>query len=633
MQKKIFLPIIVAIIYFVGINFQPGTTQNNWSKLYQASAAPSAIITVCASACDYSSIQDAINGASPGDILELGAQTFTEAITINKNLSLSGTGHTTTIIQAASSTSLATSRVITITAGTTALIEGVTIQHGSTSDLGGGIFNQGNLTVQNSLILNNEANYGGGIANQTDNGNATLNITESTVSENSALSGGAGLYNLATQNGQTSQIDLNKVTIDNNDAGEGGGGGIFNRAMAGNANVNIKNTTIDGNSAEGVGGGILNNQSSGNANVDIQLSTINNNAASPGSNLYVSSGEVYLAQSILANGFGGGDCELGSGSVIDNQFNLVEDGSCGFNVGGDPKINFLADNGGSTKTNALQANSPALDQIPASQCLETSDQRNESRPFGAGCDIGAFELHQQDLTFSIHASNTIVSPNEIVTFTIPIEPIGPGISNGVVTGEKSEELILQGDIILQPPNFGTVGPYPPTLVHGLTISANLTATLTMHTQVATGIPGGTQLSNQVSITSTEFITPVVSTATLTVKNVPPVAVDDDGANFTTNPTSAFITGNVLDNDYDLNGDTIIYISSTSGDLLGSLTDYKDGTFFYDPGVAFEDLLPGEVDYDIFTYSITDGLGGIVQGSVTITIYNAERVVFLPFIIK
>ena len=56
----------------------------------------------------------------------------------------------------------------------------------------------------------------------------------------------------------------------------------------------------------------------------------------------------------------------------------------------DPRLGPLANNGGSTKTQAFAAASPARD---AADCLGmVEDQRHEPRPFGGACDIGAFEL-------------------------------------------------------------------------------------------------------------------------------------------------------------------------------------------------------------------------------------------------
>jgi hypothetical protein len=59
----------------------------------------------------------------------------------------------------------------------------------------------------------------------------------------------------------------------------------------------------------------------------------------------------------------------------------------------DPRLDpaGLQDNGGPTKTIALQLGSPAIDAAVAANCPAT-DQRGIARPQGPGCDIGAFEL-------------------------------------------------------------------------------------------------------------------------------------------------------------------------------------------------------------------------------------------------
>ena len=58
-----------------------------------------------------------------------------------------------------------------------------------------------------------------------------------------------------------------------------------------------------------------------------------------------------------------------------------------------PKLGPLADNGGPTQTRRLLAGSSALDVVPSSggACAPT-DQRGAVRPFGPGCDAGAFEV-------------------------------------------------------------------------------------------------------------------------------------------------------------------------------------------------------------------------------------------------
>jgi hypothetical protein len=56
-----------------------------------------------------------------------------------------------------------------------------------------------------------------------------------------------------------------------------------------------------------------------------------------------------------------------------------------------PLLSVVADNGGQTLTAALHLGSPALDVADLAYCPAT-DQRGQPRPFGAGCDLGAYEL-------------------------------------------------------------------------------------------------------------------------------------------------------------------------------------------------------------------------------------------------
>jgi hypothetical protein len=58
------------------------------------------------------------------------------------------------------------------------------------------------------------------------------------------------------------------------------------------------------------------------------------------------------------------------------------------------KLGELADNGGPTKTHALEAGSESIDKIPPEDCEVETDQRGEPRPETGGtmCDVGAFEL-------------------------------------------------------------------------------------------------------------------------------------------------------------------------------------------------------------------------------------------------
>ena len=80
--------------------------------------------------------------------------------------------------------------VLAVSPGAPIAVNNLTIQNGNSSGSGGGIYNDGTLTVTNSTLSSNSANNGGGIANES-----ILTITNSTFSDNSASVNGGGIFN------------------------------------------------------------------------------------------------------------------------------------------------------------------------------------------------------------------------------------------------------------------------------------------------------------------------------------------------------------------------------------------------------------------------------------------------------
>ncbi|MGD1806092.1 Ig-like domain-containing protein [Dapis sp. BLCC M126] len=108
-------------------------------------------------------------------------------------------------------------------------------------------------------------------------------------------------------------------------------------------------------------------------------------------------------------------------------------------------------------------------------------------------------------------------------------------------------------------------------------------------------------------------------------NTPPVAVDDA----VTTDEDSLLSGNVLTNDSDPDGDTLTVtevngnaadvdsqVTLTSGALL---TVNSDGTFDYDPNGQYESLAVGESTTDTFTYTIDDGNAQTDTETATVTI--------------
>ena len=170
--------------------------------------------------------------------------------------------------------------VLTITNGTLA---------GNTAeDLGGGIYNNGVLTIANSTLAGNTSeNLGGGIFNDR----AFITVTGSTLCENSAKYDGGGIFGVQCQASITHStvsansarggggiaviygtLTLTHSTVSANSAHRGGrGGGI----LIGRSTATITGTTVSGNSASLIGGGIRNDQS----RLRLSNSTISGNSS------------------------------------------------------------------------------------------------------------------------------------------------------------------------------------------------------------------------------------------------------------------------------------------------------------------------------------------------------------------
>ena len=197
--------------------------------------------------------------------------------------------------------------------GETVTISGLTIRNGRGGSFGGGIENEETLTVTNSTISGNVAGeLGGGIANS---GTATL--TNTIISGNSAAQG-AGIYNpgmitvinstisgnmaRATGGGCTTAdgtLEITNSTISNNSADVGGA--IHN----GGGTITITNTTVTGNSATD-GGGVYISHGPTATIVNIVNSTVSNNTAARGGGAF-NVGTLEVTNSTISGNISTGD--------------------------------------------------------------------------------------------------------------------------------------------------------------------------------------------------------------------------------------------------------------------------------------------------------------------------------------
>ena len=288
------------------------------------------------------------------------------------------------------------SRVIQVAAGAQVSINDLTIRDGVASPRGGGILNNGELSLERVVVTDNLENSGGAASFDLGGGGiytgegATLNLTDSTVSDNSTVNQPAGgVYGFLN-----STITVTRSTISGNVGGDVAGG-LRTLGVA-----TIQNSTISGNTSSAWHGGAL---FATDGSVTIANSSIVGNNAPDGTagGLMVATFgtpvDVSIVDSVIADN-GTYSCQTEGGSAASLTSlggNVVTDDSCAavpsdtVVTPGAAGVAALADNGGPTLTHALEAGSPALDS--ASSACPSTDQRGVSRPQGSSCDVGSFE--------------------------------------------------------------------------------------------------------------------------------------------------------------------------------------------------------------------------------------------------
>ncbi len=298
-------------------------------------------------------------------------------------------------------------RPFTINPNTIVAMDAITITRGNAntlSDGGGGILNQGTLTLTASIIKDNWAvsARGGGIHNLQ----GIVTVIDSTVDGNHSLNGG-GIRN------HGGEMEVFNSTISNNIA-ERLGGGVYNETAAGGSLLMV-NSTVSGNDVvQETGGGIINNGA-----LTLVNSTVNNNHAPRTAGIggiRTHNGTTTLINTISANNLNGDCVRTGGGTLHATHSLFGDDLSCvnGDNIEnqqGDPKLGPLQDNGGPTFTHALQGGSLAINRGDDAACTDllmtnSLDQRGITRPQGSHCDIGAFEL----VDMLAPTANPVVAP-------------------------------------------------------------------------------------------------------------------------------------------------------------------------------------------------------------------------------
>jgi hypothetical protein len=385
------------------------------------------------------------------------------------------------------------------------------------------------------------------------------------------------------------------------------GGAIFNYG----GSLAVTNCTISGNTAQGgngyrggsgYGAGIFNLDGT----VTVLNCTFAGNTVAVGSggtpakeggaiyNLQQSgTASLALRNTILANSTGGSDAYNNAGTVSGDH-NLVETSS-GLPGGvvavtSDPLLGSLANSGGLTFTHALSPSSPAIDAGDDSVCAAT-DQRGTARPQDgnydsvAHSDIGAYEAsppsgisvspssaaeNQPSGTTVGTLSATDATPGDTHTFTL-VSGIG-GIDNGSFT--------ISGDTLKTAASFD----YETKNSYSIRVQATDQGGFTFEKPLTININN----VNEAPTPGSHYLGSIVSTPS---------------------QVSARALASL---DYDVDGDSLTVVAVDSPSTNGGTVSLSSDTITYTP-------VAGYVGADEFTYTISDGFGGMATGTNHVTV--------------
>ncbi|MFI5457323.1 MAG: choice-of-anchor Q domain-containing protein [Isosphaerales bacterium] len=129
-----------------------------------------------------------------------------------------------------------TNRVFEVNAGVTVTLRDLTIENGSAAS-GGGILNNGTLTLVSTTLAKNTASASGGAVEN----DGTLTVIDSTIAGNAAGASGGGIDN-------TSTLTLQSTTIAGNSAASGGGVSGTKGSISASNTIIAANTAANGQS-------------------------------------------------------------------------------------------------------------------------------------------------------------------------------------------------------------------------------------------------------------------------------------------------------------------------------------------------------------------------------------------------
>lgn len=237
---------------------------------------------------------------------------------------------------------------------------------------------------------------------------------------------------------------------------------------------------------------------------------------------------------------------------------------------------------------------------------------------------------------TIEPSQQFIDPGRSLTYRLTFGNDGAGVAHDVVLTDMVPTDLLT-DITYEVEGVSV------TPMSGMTytwqvepLPAGIVGTIEIRGTVREGLSAGTPITNAATIAGSDDEQSTTNNSDdvlVTVNDAAPIAFDDRGFGFTTNPGTVFTTANVLANDRDPNGGELTVISVDTSGLRGELTNNGDGTFTYDPAGAFDHVGLGQTATDVFTYAVSDEGGNTATATVTITIDGEGYALYLPIIIR
>jgi VCBS repeat-containing protein len=467
------------------------------------------------------------------------------------------------------------SRVFSIDASGRVALQGLTITGGDEVSPGGCIVNSGALWLIDSTVTGCISDQeGGGIYSD-----GSLAVVNSTISGNistglgSLLSQGGGIYS-------TGELSLVHTTVSDNHVQAGSidpgaayiGGGISASTLT------IENSIIAGNTA-----------ASDNADLSV------GNLIASGPNLIGDNSGVELT-------FPAGPLAGTAASPLD------------------PVLAPLGNYGGSTQTMVLRSGSPAIDAAIVTGNSPATDQRGVVRPQGAANDLGATERKADDVNPDTDGDGVADAIDNCPAVSNPLQTDSNGNGDGDACDVSVPPVVEAGPggIVDEADLFSSAGTVTDSDSGNWTASVDYGDGSGAQTLLINSA-GSFALAHTYVDNGNYTITVNVAddqgnvgagTASVTVNNVPPIALNDT---FSTDEDTGLTipASGVLANDSDAGADSLT-AKMTTGASNGSVALNPDGSFTYTPNENFNVV-------DSFVYVANDGDADSTNATVSITV--------------